>query len=273
MTAPVMLEDWGPFPFVVDTGANTSVIADTLAARLSLPIVGQAAVHGILGVEQAPLTRIRRLSIGEVSSKISRMPVLPHQQLGAEGLVGVDVLKNRRLTLNFHEKRLEIARSPSMDPVSASRLNGALDSGSAFVAPARFRFGQLVIVDGEVSGVKVIAFIDSGSQVTVGNLALKTAVVQSDRAFAARLVSAPLISATGQTVMAQLAPLPRLRLGGLRVSNMTTAFADLHIFALWNLLDTPAVLIGVDVLRYFRSVTIDYGLKRVVFRPPPDAQT
>ena len=48
-------------------------------------------------------------------------------------------------------------------------------------------------------------------------------------------------------------------------------FADLHIFKLWDLADRPAILIGIDVMRYFEAIELDYGLRRVVLRTPPGA--
>jgi hypothetical protein len=82
-----------------------------------------------------------------------------------------------------------------------------------------------------------------------------------------------LLSATGQRTTAEFAAMPPLRLGGLLIGNLTAAFADLHIFAIWDLLDRPAILVGVDVLREFNAVEIDYGLRAVTFRPPAEAMS
>ena len=51
------------------------------------------------------------------------------------------------------------------------------------------------------------------------------------------------------------------------VGDVLGIFAQLHIFDLWNLSDRPAILIGVDVLRHFQSVTLDFYRKVVVFQP------
>jgi hypothetical protein len=132
---------------------------------------------------------------------------------------------------------------------------------------ATYRFGQLVILDAQVGSTPVSAFLDSGSQVTVGNRALRDAVVRTIPDFGVRLAPIPLISATGQTATGEFAPLPAVRLGGMAVNNVLGIFADLHIFDLWKLNDRPAILIGVDVLRHFHDVTLDFGRKQVVFTP------
>ena len=55
--------------------------------------------------------------------------------------------------------------------------------------------------------------------------------------------------------------------------NIRAAFAPLHIFNLWGLNDRPAMLVGIDVLRNFDSVTLDFGRREVTFvrrrRAPP----
>jgi hypothetical protein len=103
--------------------------------------------------------------------------------------------------------------------------------------------------------------------VTVGNRALRDAVVRATPDFGVRLAPVPLISATGQTAMGEFAPLPTLRLGGMAVNQVIGIFAALHIFDLWKLADRPAILIGVDVLRHFHDVTLDFGRKQVIFTP------
>ena len=48
-------------------------------------------------------------------------------------------------------------------------------------------------------------------------------------------------------------------------------FADLHIFKLWDLADRPAILIGVDVMRHFEGIELDYASRKVLLRTPPGA--
>ena len=67
---------------------------------------------------------------------------------------------------------------------SNTRLRGDLDP---IEVPAAYREGQLVILDAQVADVRVSAFIDSGAQVTVGNLALRDAVVHTHPEFGVRL--------------------------------------------------------------------------------------
>jgi hypothetical protein len=47
MTAPIRVNGQGPFPFVVDTGSNQTVIAAELAAQLGLPLGDPAPLNGV----------------------------------------------------------------------------------------------------------------------------------------------------------------------------------------------------------------------------------
>ena len=269
MTVPVYLNGRGPFAFVVDTGANRTVVATEVAAACDLPAGGQVLVHGIAGAEPANLASVHKLRVGSVISTGLEMPVLPRGRLGADGLLGVDILRGRQMLLDFARNRFEIAGSGQGVAVgrgSSSRIRSAL---APIAVSASYRFGQLVILDSQVANVAVSAFIDSGSQVTVGNRALRDAVVHSHPEFGVRLAPIPLISATGQTAIGEFAPLPTLRLGGMQIDEVMGIFANLHIFDLWKLNDRPAILIGIDVLRHFQDVTLDFGRREVIFTPAP----
>ncbi|MEI9965561.1 MAG: hypothetical protein WDM92_13735 [Caulobacteraceae bacterium] len=71
-----------------------------------------------------------------------------------------------------------------------------------------------------------------------------------------------------QTIVGEFAILPAMRLGGLRFNDVPVAFADLHIFRLWDLEDRPAMLLGVDVLSRFPFVALDFARAEVRFRLP-----
>jgi len=267
MVVPVFINGRGPFGFVVDTGANHSVVASELVNVCDLPSAGRAEVHGIAGAEPANMAAVRRLAVGQVTSSNLEMPTLPRARLGADGLLGVDILRGRRMLLDFAQNRFEIGPSGPGVEFGRDRNSRIPSHVDPISVAASYRFGQLVILDAQVGATPVSAFLDSGAQVTVGNRALREAVVRTTPEFGVRLAPIPLISATGQTATGEFAPLPTLRLGGMAVNNVLGIFADLHIFDLWKLNDRPAILIGVDVLRHFHDVTLDFGRKQVVFTP------
>lgn len=265
MTVPVHVDNRGPFGFVVDTGANRTVVAIETAARCGLADDGSAPVHGIAGVQPAPLVKVQRLRVGSVQSRGLSLPTLPRDSLGADGLLGIDVLKGRRIELNFRDNTFQIDPSQSGAAIGRGHDTRIPDPSEGVVVPAQYRSGQLVIFDADVDGIPVRAFLDSGAQITCGNEALRTALIARNPAYADRLAPTHLISATGQTSDATLALLPKMRLGGIGLNSIRAAFAPLHIFDLWSLNDRPAMLVGVDVLRNFDAVTLDFGARLVTF--------
>lgn len=278
VTAPVMINGRGPYEFVVDTGANRTVVAAELAAELGLPMAGRAQIHGIAGVEASETASIASLAVGRVVSKRLRTPVLSRARLGADGLMGVDVLKNRRVAIDFRRNLLTIGRPDDEEPrvnqnVSDGRLRDAhadyVAQDGVVIVPAKYRFGQLIIIDADMGGVPVTAFLDSGSQNTVGNLKLYEQLRLRPNALSAQVSVVELISATGQKARGELSTVPPLRMGGLSIGNLSAVFADLHIFKLWELEGRPAILIGVDVMRHFEAIELDFANRRVLFRTPP----
>ena len=276
MSVPVRLNGQGPYTFVVDTGANRSVVAIETAESLKLPAGEPTPVHGIAGIEPANTVLVASLEVGEVRSLDLNLPILSTAHLGAQGLLGVDVMRNRHVVLDFVANTLVIGPAQH-DPdarFSLERPTRILGERQGVISvPARYRFGQLTIVDADVGGVPVTAFLDSGSQNTVANLALRNAIVDRRPLLATRMRPVELMSATGQIADGEACLLPPLRLGGLGIGNLGAVFSDLHTFAVWQLQDRPAILIGVDVLRHFDAVELDFNRKRVVFHAPRSATT
>ena len=274
MTAPVRINGQGPFDFVIDTGANRTVVAAEVAAALQLPAAGKAQIHGIAGVEPSETVAVSRLEVGRMSTGRLRTPVLERARLGADGLLGVDVMKNRRVAMDFRRNTFTIGKTDGEPTTnrnaSESRLRDARTEsaavGNVVIVPARYRFGQLIIIDADMGGTPVTAFLDSGSQNTVGNRKLQAQLKQAPFALTAQVSVVELISATGQRASGELSSVPPLRLGGLSIGNLSAVFADLHIFKLWDLDDRPAILVGIDVMRHFEAVELDFSNRRVLFR-------
>ncbi len=255
MLAPVTVNNQGPFQFLMDTGANTSCISRDLAQRLALAATEPARVHTVVGVRERPGVMIETLQVGERSRRSVRAASLPLEP-GLDGVLGVDWLKGQRLELGFKAKSLAITRS-----------HGDVSREGVQVVPARRSDGQLTIVDADLSGKRISAMIDSGAQMTICNAALRALVsdfnrhTQRDDAYQ-RVNLETLI---GESFSGELIYLPFLRLGGLQMGNVPAVWADMHVFELWGLKDTPALVIGMDLLTQFDTVSLDFGRSQVRF--------
>lgn len=256
--APITINGQGPFRFIIDTGANRSVLSQALATRLGLAPAGEGLVHSIDGAEPAALVSVESLSFGGLALSRGETPVLDGPMLaGAHGLLGVDGMAGRVLHIDFTRHCVEIYDSSVQLP-----MQGWL------AVPARMRFGTMVNVQGDIQGVKVNVLIDTGSNISLGNerfrdalrgVAAQTVEYHGDRAFT-----------FGRPLVLDLSVwTPVLRLGHTIVDGVTAYIGDFHIFDVWGLQDEPTLLIGMDVLARSREMTIDYERGVVHFRKRP----
>ena len=66
------------------------------------------------------------------------------------------------------------------------------------VVTARSRFGRLMLIDAEVDGQRVYVIVDTGAQITVGNIALRRALERRHRL--GPIAPVELVSVTGGAV-------------------------------------------------------------------------
>jgi hypothetical protein len=203
----------------------------------------------------APTIRAARVAMGELVQDDVSLCVLPRADLGCDGLLSADRLAGQRLEFDFAGGCVRIAPGRRFRP-----------DPREVVLRSRPRAGQLSLVDADAGGVRVTAFIDSGAGATVGNLALMR--LRAERAPGTRWAAAEIASVTGQTQPAQAALLPHLTLGDFTVTDLPVVYADIHPFRMWDMLERPALLIGVDLLSRFSRVSLDYARREVRVRAP-----
>lgn len=261
MTVPVSLGDHGPFPFVVDTGAERTVISRELADTLQLDASRNVWLTSIVDSRQVPTVIIPQLGLGRRSHGIIQAPALARQNIGAEGMLGVDTLQNQQVIFDFQRRELTLSRS---------HLDDDAWPADTIVIRARSRFGRLVLANVNVDGQRVQAIIDTGSPVTIGNQALRRRLARSGRIDPNQMIL--LTGVTGATLEVNYARTRRIRLGDTRIEDMPIAFSDLALFRQLDLLDRPAILLGMDALQLFQRISIDFANRRVRLLPGPTSQ-
>ena len=256
--ALININGQGPFRFIIDTGANRSVLSQALATRLGLAHSGVGVVHSVDGAELAMLVNVESLSFGALRLSGGETPVLDGPMLdGEHGLLGVDGMAGRLLHIDFTKHCVEIYESAAQMP-----MKGWLS------VPARMRFGSMLMVQGEIMGVQVNVLIDTGSDISLANEKFRDAL----RAVGARSIeyhNGHAFTFARPIVLAQRVWTPRLRLGRTFVESVNAYIGDFHIFDLWGLQDEPTLLIGMDVLARSREMAIDYEQGVVHFRKRP----
>ncbi len=259
MTVPVTIGDNGPYAFVVDTGADRTVVSRELASELKLMPGPSALMHSMSGVGEVATVVVEHLGVGGGTHDPINAPALSETFLGARGLLGVDSLKGRRVVMDFRKGTFSIADSRTREVIDPDTI----------VVTARSRYGQLVLVDSDIGGVPITVIIDSGAQNSIGNDALRKMLVK--RRKVRNFVATSLVDVTGTKLEAELALVDDIRIGGFTINSVAVAFANAHPFKRFGLIDRPAMLLGMDTLRAFRRVSVDFAQRKVRFLLPGDA--
>lgn len=262
--------------FVIDTGAERTAISDRLAAELNLLPGPPVLVHGVTAAERVRTVHLPRLDFSGRRFPNLNPPVFPYEVLGADGLLGLDILSRFRLTLEMRQRRVTLSPSGS-DVIEHSIAFGTASRVSNNVADTRSgRFGQLILTNAEIDGVSAMGFVDSGAQYSIANRALMQAI--DARIGPAARLSILVYGVIGQSLALDTCSVRSLRLAGRELGATPLLFGDLHAFRVLGLVEQPALLMGADILSRFSRITLDYGQSRIGFggllkRPPPPASS
>jgi predicted aspartyl protease len=255
--APVLINGQGPFRLVLDTGASHSALTPRLAEAIgiSLDTASMVTLRGATGSASVPMVPVRTLEYGDLLLEPRRLPVIPDALGGAEGVLGMDGLANKRIHIDFRRDSITIMRSKNQ------RAGG----GYATI-PVKFLRGRLLVVEAWIGGVAVKAIIDTGGQATLGNEALRTALAERRRRQEQAAVPDNVTGATLDIQVGNRVETPALALGEILVRNPAMTFADFAIFEHWKMTEEPAMLIGMDVLGLLDTLIIDYRRKELQVR-------
>ncbi len=253
LSVGVLIDGKGPYQFIVDSGADTSAIGAELATTLALPLGSPIHVNAMTARTLVNRVKVGTLTVGPTTIHDLELPVLREEDVGGQGIIGIDALTQQRLMMDFDRQIIKVEDARVRQP----RLPGEI------VIIGKRRRGQLILTQVRTSGQRLDAIIDTGTQVTIGNLALRDRLVQKKRA---TVKSLELIGVTGEKVQVQLAIVDELQVGPILIRDVPIAFADLPPFKLFGLADEPALLLGTDILENFRRVSLDFKSRKVRFQ-------
>jgi len=255
LTVQVRVNDFGPYQFIVDSGADTSVVGLRIARDLQLPLGTPAILNGMTGRKLVERVKVGRLSLGSTHISNLQLPALRESDLGGDGIIGIDALHQQRLLLDFDKRLIKV--EDAHRPSSFRSLPGEI------VVIARRRRGQLILTQVRAAGLPVQAVIDTGSQVTIGNLALRDKLLRRNPD---KFLTVSVTDVTGGTQKLQMAKIGQLELGPVQLEDVPMAFADVPPFKLFGLEGKPAILLGTDLLESFGRVALDFRARRVRFQ-------
>lgn len=253
LSVEVRVNGRGPYQFVVDSGADTSVVGLRIARDLQLPLGTPVTLNNMTDRNVVDRVRVDSLSLGPSIIRNLQLPALREADLGGAGMIGIDALASQRLMMDFEKRSIRV--EDASRPVKSQPGD--------IVVTARLQRGQLILTEVKAGRLTLDAVIDTGSQITIGNSALRDKLV---RRRIGKFKTVTATGVTGKTVALQLAQVGELRLGSVILRNVPMAFADVPPFEVFGLSDKPALLLGTDLLETFRRISLDFRARKVRFQ-------
>jgi predicted aspartyl protease len=250
MTVLVKLSGTGPYHFLVDTGADRTAVSRELVAKLKLESGSGAQLHSVAGVSTVNTARVDNLELTRTLEKVDAA-VLDSANMGADGIVGVDLLRSQRVQFDFEKQTMSIVPSATPD--------FRAEPGT-IVVQARRKNGRLVVTDALANGELLTIVLDTGSQVSIGNQALRARLRGRNLVNAAETVV--LESVTGDKITGDYMFIRHLTIGGIGLTDLAVVFTDAHTFKQLGLDKRPALLLGMNAIRAFKKVSIDFANRK-----------
>jgi predicted aspartyl protease len=252
MTVPVRLGGRGPYRFLVDTGADRTAVSTAIAAELGLTDGPMATLHSITGTSPVRTANVPSLELSPSRSRSLEAPLLEAVNMGADGILGVDSLRSQRVMFDFRTRVISIVPS-------AQRQER--DEEGTIVVRGNLKRGHLIVTKATANGLPMTVVLDTGSEITMGNAALRAKLEARKKLGQGERVE--MTSVTGQKVIGDAFRMKRVRIGDVEMRDLVILFADAAIFRTLGMEDKPAVLLGMNAMRSFNKISIDFARKQL----------
>ncbi len=249
ITAQVVVNGQGPFRFFVDSGANRSALSAATAARVGAISAGEGLVHSIGGADIMPMVTLNSLRCGVFEQHGVTVPILSDDLIEpVDGMLGMERFSGLRLEFDNTAREMVVKRAGRAWPGSVS-------------LPAIIKFGQLVSAKGRMGGLSVPIIFDTGAYYALCNIALRNKL----QARASRLGPMKISTATAPIFVEDSVIIPEIKLENCVLTNTPAYVGDFHIFKLWDMIDQPALIVGMQVLKTVKRFAFDYRRSEVQF--------
>ncbi len=214
------------------------------------------------GAAKVSYVSIDRLQAGDLTIEDTTLPVVMGSVLGgADGILGAAAWRRKACSFDFQRNRVAIA----------SHMESGARARAIRIHAARIASG-LIVLDTIVAGVHVLAVLDTGSERTLGNMALREALRSQQlgkKGFTAQLTS--VYGATEHVEPGEVLAAPTISIDTLRITDVHIVYGDFHIFKIWDMQNKPAMILGMDILGTVSSLNIDFKNQYVYVGNVPPA--
>jgi hypothetical protein len=239
--ATVYINDLGPYRCLVDTGATTTVVAQHRAADMGLVVEGAIQVNGTTGLAELPFATASHILSGSLQKKNARVVLLDKGALSKwDGVLGANLFVGKKVVFDIPRKTVSLnasATPPSFNMTTAAGI------------PTQFRLrhGVLAELAGAVGKIRTRLILDTGADCSIANPRLSEALLTRHR-YLQRIPQMTVLGITGEVMVGEGIALPDVRLGGMVATRTMAVAINASIFNVLELQDTPAMLVGIDVL-------------------------
>ncbi len=229
-----------PLRLVLDTGANTHGVTNSVARYLALPKVGWTRLHGGSGTETAWLVHGNRISFGRAVAGPGNRLVVEDEFVTDEagvqydGIIGIDLMRSYDVAIDGPRREIRFFRPGQGAGDNLGAPVGLHDLGR-----------ELIGFSATVNSASVTAILDTGAPYMLMNTAAALAsgveITGEPFTLAPRGVGSWDIPA----VPARMATLD---IGQTRFHQVNVVVADLALFESLGLSDRRLVIVGAPIL-------------------------
>lgn len=248
LTVPTYINASGPFPFVLDTGADESGVYEWFAKMEKLPAGKTQELVGMTGTSRAPTFHVAKLSIDgrAIHNFIADGYPNRHDHGRQAGVGGNDLMNGTVAVFDFLCRTVEVHPKPFL-------IQSILTRGAVEVRGGAVRDGTQLTLPVWIKGVKGVAVLDTGSKDTKINL--RFAAAAGVNASSSSFRNADLLyGADSNAVKSRKGPVENIQFGGVRISSAEVRVVNLPVFESFGLGDGPAMILGIDLMRSSRLI-------------------
>jgi predicted aspartyl protease len=258
LVVPASVNGAGPFPFILDTGADGTGIYQWFAEKQGFRPGPPDEVEGMTGTVTSPTYLLDSVEVdGRAIRNVAADSYPNRHDVEIEaGAVGNDLMDGSVAIFDFPCKKVEIWPKPAdmrhlLTPHAHKIEGGTVLEGTQLTLPV------------QVGGARGIAVLDTGSSDTRINAQfLRAAGI--DPASASFRDAEPIFGVNSTAMPSRKGPIGTVRFAGLEVSGAEARAMDLPVFKTWGLGDGPAMILGLDLMQGHRLV-YDHDAKRFWF--------
>ena len=247
---PVQVNGDGPFEFILDTGAGTSLLSSDLAKKLKIKIISTKEGQSAGGKISVSLAKVDSLAVGQAKLDDVDVGIVDLTHIGntigtkIDGDVGYNFLKHFRITIDYHDCEIRLD-----EPRRIQRL------GRSSKAEVPMRLASLakplLLVNVHANGHGPFQFaIDTGTSTTA---------IAPELAQQLGLKSSPVgpLTTGGAQVNVTAGTLESFKVGRAGVDDLVVVAADFFATLSQAVGAKLDGIVGYNFLRNFR-VVIDY---------------